>query len=204
MRRSFLLLAVVTWGLLGCERPTVPPAPKSPEATTSTTSTSSEPGKVAATESSTPAQEKKPEPAVINPNRIYQLSDLQIGTIKAGGKEIKVTVMDTTGKRQEGMMFLTAAEADPKQGMLFVFGSDQAAGRGFWMHNTLIPLDIIYISSKGKVIKVAHGKVKDDTNLASPAAYRNVLELVGGQAAKLGIKEGTPVEIPSLLTANAE
>jgi uncharacterized membrane protein (UPF0127 family) len=88
--------------------------------------------------------------------------------------------------------------------MLFLFPVIQAADRyhGFWMHNTFIPLDIIYIDKDKKVVNIAHGKVKDDTTLLPKASYFYVLEVKAGVAAKYGIKPGTKFQIPASLKAN--
>ena len=76
------------------------------------------------------------------------------------------------------------------QGMWFVFPGERK--RQFWMKNTLIPLDIIFINSKLKVINVIHRAQPETlTPRRSKAPAQYVLELVGGQAKRRGIKPGT-------------
>ncbi len=138
---------------------------------------------------------------VRNPNRAFQLSSLKVSKLVAAGHSLTVWVMDTENKREEGMMFLTDHEVKSNQGMIFLFSSVQAGDRdhGFWMHNTLIPLDIIYISAAKKVLNIAEGKVQNDTSLPATGAYLYVVELKQGTAKKLGIKPGTKFEIPTSL-----
>lgn len=141
-------------------------------------------------------------PTVGNPNRVYQLKDLKKVEVSIKGHRTRLWVMDDEAKQQEGMMFLTEGDVKPDEGMLFAFPSIQAgknpdgSHQGFWMHNTLIPLDIVYLSPAGKVLNVAHGKVQDDTNLPAGGPYRNVIELKAGTAARYGLKTGDVVTIP--------
>lgn len=132
-----------------------------------------------------------------NINRAFQLASLDKRTLKVNGKAIDAWIMDSEPKRMEGMMFLTNKDVRDDQGMLFVFANAQKPSDGFWMHNTLIPLDIVYIASDKKVINIQRGKPQNDTSLPASGSYFYTLELKGGQAEKLGIKPGTPVEIPN-------
>lgn len=135
--------------------------------------------------------------------RLYPVADLATAEIKVAGKPLKVWLMDDPGKRQEGMMFLKAADVPKGMGMLFVFPNVQAKGRGFWMHNTLIPLDITYISAKGRAMSTVTGKPQDDTNLPSKDEFQFVLELPAGEAAKRGIRAGTQFSIPANLVKSS-
>jgi len=136
---------------------------------------------------------------VTNPNRIHQLKSLKVAKLTAAGHTIEAWVMDTVGKNEEGMMFLTDKEVKSSQGMIFLFPTIQPSDRAhsFWMHNTLIPLDIIYISAGKRVVNIAAGKIQDDTPLSARAPYLYVVELKQGTAKKFGIKAGTKFEIPS-------
>lgn len=138
---------------------------------------------------------------VTNPYRIHQLRSLKVAKLTVAHHDINAWVMDSDAKNQEGMMFLTDKEVKSDQGMIFLFPGVQPADmrHGFWMHNTLIPLDIIYISSTKKVVSIAEGKVQDDTTLPPKGPYLYVLELKQGTAKKLGIKPGTKFDIPSTL-----
>ena len=86
-------------------------------------------------------------------------------------------------------MFRTAMA--PDEGM--IFPNQVPEQRSFWMHNTVIPLDIIYIGPDRKVLNIVHGEPYDDTPLPSSGPAINVLELNAGRSAELGIKPGDAV-----------
>ena len=74
-------------------------------------------------------------------------------------------------------------------GMLFVFNDDRP--RAFWMKNTYIPLDIIYISGNGEIVSIAKDtKPLDETSVPSYLPARFALELNAGLTDKLDIEEG--------------
>lgn len=101
---------------------------------------------------------------------------------------IHVTVARRPQERERGLMFVESLASD--QGMWFVFPRERM--RQFWMKNTLIPLDIIFVNSKLTVINVIHRalpKSLDARRSKAPAQY--VLELAGGQAKARGLKSGT-------------
>lgn len=80
----------------------------------------------------------------------------------------------------------------PDRGMLFPYNPPQRAA--FWMKNTLIPLDILYIAPDGRVLSIARNAVPhDETPLPSGGLVRGVLEIPGGRAAQLGILPGDRV-----------
>lgn len=137
--------------------------------------------------------------AQTNPKRIYQLKDYGVAPISVGKAKLKAWIADTDSKRQEGMMFLTDKEVPKDGAMLFVFPS--AAERKFWMHNTLIPLDIAYIDEKFVVISVAAMKAKDDSGVPSKGAAMYVLEMKNGAFKRLGIKVGQKLVIPTNIKA---
>lgn len=85
-----------------------------------------------------------------------------------------------------GLMFVEKM-ADEK-GMLFL--NDQEGPLAYWMKNTLIPLDIIFIDAKGYILNIQHGRPQDLTPLPSAGPAMAVLELNGGLTGKLGIKPG--------------
>lgn len=134
-----------------------------------------------------------------NPNRLYQLSELKTATLAYGGKKLKAWVMDSTAKRQEGMMFLTDREVPANGAMLFVFAGQRPLS--FWMKNTLIPLDIAYLDAKGTVVSVHVLAPKDERGVpaAKPAKY--ALEMKRGAFKRLGIRAGTRFSIPGFVKA---
>ena len=86
-------------------------------------------------------------------------------------------------------MFLTDREVKATEGFLFAFPRSEP--RSFWMRNTVIPLDIIYLDSKGKVLNIQKGEPFKEFGLPSDGPSQYVLELKGGYAAKYGIKKGS-------------
>jgi len=189
--KSRLAFGLVLLFAGGCQPPETPIIRPSTE--TPSTSTTPEATQASASTS----------PEVKNPNRVHQLDSLESVTLKANGKSFPAWVMDDDSKRAEGMMFLTESEVKPDEGMIFVFEEVRDASHGFWMHNTLLPLDIIYIGADGKVVSIAHGKPQDDTELPPKGSFQFVLELRGGGADRFGIKPGTTVEIPKGLVEKA-
>jgi uncharacterized membrane protein (UPF0127 family) len=96
-----------------------------------------------------------------------------------------------TGQQQElGLMYRTQMGAD--EGMIFPMKPPRLAT--FWMHNTVLPLDIIFIGTDGRIITIAANAVPyDDSTIPSGGVASGVLELNGGRAAQLGIKVGDRV-----------
>jgi uncharacterized membrane protein (UPF0127 family) len=80
------------------------------------------------------------------------------------------------------------------RGMIFLFPVERSGG--FWMQNTLIPLDIAYLSAEGEVLSIAHGKPLDTTILDPGLVYRHVLEVNGGWFERHGLGVGSKVSIP--------
>ena len=80
----------------------------------------------------------------------------------------------------------------PNRGMIFPLNPPQQIA--FWMKNTLIPLDIIFIGSNGKINRIADAKPLDETPLPSGEPAAAVLEIRGGRSAELGIRAGDKVD----------
>ena len=79
----------------------------------------------------------------------------------------------------------------PDRGMIFPYDPPQDVS--FWMKNTLIPLDIIYIRANGTIARIVNAQPMDITPLPSGEPVALVLEIRGGRAAELGIREGDKV-----------
>jgi len=104
----------------------------------------------------------------------------------------------TGAQQRKGLMNRTEMAADA--GMLFFFGDEDE--RSFWMKNTLIPLDIIFIKKDGTILNIHENAVPHDlTSVKSEGPAAAALELNGGRAAELGIKPGD--KIHHLLFNNA-
>lgn len=131
-----------------------------------------------------------------NPKRLYQLADLQKAKIEIDGKSISVWVMNDEGKREEGMMWLDDKDVKNDEGMLFVFPAVQPVQNGFWMQNTVLPLDIMYFSHAGKLINTQEGKPFDETSLKPTSPYLYVVEMKQGSAKRLGFRPGSSLVVP--------
>ena len=146
------------------------------------------------------AEPPKPKSkAGTNPNRINQLADLKKVDLSLKGHPVHLWLMDDEGKQREGMMFLTDGEVKADEGMLFAFDAVQPNdGRhSFWMQNTILPLDIVYLSPQGKVLNVGKGVPYRESPSVAPAGdYLNVIELKAGTAARYGLKPGDVVKVP--------
>jgi len=115
--------------------------------------------------------------------------------------ELSVEIADTGEERARGLMFRRDLPAG--HGMLFIYESPQPVS--FWMRNTLIALDMIFIDARGEVRHVhPMARPLDETPIpgaapGDPAPERlMVLEVPGGDAARLGIHPGMVLSHPAL------
>ncbi len=117
-----------------------------------------------------------------------------------GEARFTVELADDPAERAQGLMNRESLGAS--QGMLFVYERPQRAA--FWMRNTLIPLDMIFIGPAGRVLGVHPEAVPlDETPIDGGAGVQYVLEINGGLAGRIGIGPGTEVRHPSLGAAAA-
>jgi uncharacterized membrane protein (UPF0127 family) len=122
----------------------------------------------------------------------FQKSSLVIVT---ASREIKfdVELALNEAERSRGLMF--REKLGPYDGMLFDF--QQEAPVSFWMKNTLIPLDMVFIAADGTIRHVHANAVPLSTDtIPSGFPVRGVLEINGGSARLLGIKPGDKVRHP--------
>jgi hypothetical protein len=117
----------------------------------------------------------------------------------SGGEEVPVRVelATTPEARQLGLMYRDSLAAGA--GMLFVFPS--AAVQSFWMRNTRIPLDILFIDDAQRIVRLhAETTPYSEASLPSGKPVRFVLEVPGGFSAANGIREGDRVDLGPLAT----
>ncbi|HEY1473927.1 MAG TPA: DUF192 domain-containing protein [Pseudolabrys sp.] len=125
----------------------------------------------------------------VGPGRAAGLQTLEIAS-KTGVHAFTVEVVDTEPEREKGLMF--RKELPEGRGMLFDFKRDQEVG--FWMQNTYIPLDMIFIRGDGRILRIAENTEPLSTRIIpSGGAVRAVLEVIGGTARKMGIEPGDRV-----------
>ena len=82
-------------------------------------------------------------------------------------------------------------------GMVFCFDGDEE--RSFWMHNTRIPLDILYVDRLGRIVSIKQMKPYVEDPVPSDGACRYAIELNEGTAAKVGVRAGDILQLPATL-----
>ena len=126
------------------------------------------------------------------PARAAGLEPLQIVTA-SGTHTFQVEIAADDATRERGLM--NRRYMAPDRGMLFEF--DREAPVSFWMKNTYIPLDMIFISPAGVVTNiVADAEPLSERVIPSGPPCAAVLELNGGEAAAIGVKVGDKVRYP--------
>jgi hypothetical protein len=121
--------------------------------------------------------------------------DLALLETPQGRVQFHVEIADDGAERSQGLM--NRENLARSAGMLFVY--EEPVEVGFWMKNTLIPLDMIFIDESGAVISVhANARPHDLTPIDSGGPVRFVLEINGGLSQKLGIAPGTLLAHPAV------
>lgn len=111
-----------------------------------------------------------------------------------GSAQFTVELADDPAEQAQGLMHRT--EMPLSAGMYFVNARPRRTS--FWMRNTLIPLDMLFIDSSGVVQRIHSNAVPhDETPIPSGAIVLTVLEINGGLAERLGITEGSEVRHPA-------
>jgi hypothetical protein len=106
-----------------------------------------------------------------------------------------VEVADDPAEQAQGLMHRESLASGA--GMLFLYESPRPVS--FWMRNTLIPLDMIFLDETGAVLRVHPEAVPlDETPIDGGPGVQAVLEINGGLAARLGIAPGTVLRHPGL------
>ena len=116
--------------------------------------------------------------------------------VESGGRAhaVLVEVAADPAARERGLMFRRRLEEG--RGMLFVFEEEQE--QSFWMKNTLIPLDMIFVSAEGRVVTVISRAepLSLSPRIGGPCRY--VLEVPGGWAEARGVKRGDRVRLENV------
>ncbi len=129
---------------------------------------------------------------VVGPARSAALKTLEI--VSATGVHVfSVEIADTEPAREKGLMFRKSLPDG--QGMLFDFHREQDVS--FWMKNTYVPLDMIFIRANGRILRIAENTEPLSTKLVpSEGEVLGVLEVAGGTCHRLGIRPGDRVAFP--------
>lgn len=115
-----------------------------------------------------------------------------------GVERVNVEIAATDEARATGLMYREALGQD--EGMLFVFARDEV--HSFWMRNTLIPLDMIFIAADGTIVGIVHSaQPRTDTPRSVGKPSRYVLEVPGGWSVARGVEAGDRVTVAAALEA---
>jgi uncharacterized membrane protein (UPF0127 family) len=111
------------------------------------------------------------------------------------GSVYSVELARTPEEHQQGLMYRESLP--PQHGMLFLFG--EASVQKFWMKNTMIPLDMIWLDRDGRVVFVSADtppcKADPCAGYGPDTPAVNVLEIAGGLAAKEAVKPGAVLKV---------
>lgn len=138
--------------------------------------------------------EQLPETAATATAQTHPVSGLEIVpvtlTTATGTHVIQAEVADTPQTQARGLMFRTELGSD--EGMIFPYAAPRELG--FWMRNTVIPLDLIFIDDARTVINIEQGEPYSEESIRSDRPGIAVLELAEGRASELGLEPGDSVE----------
>lgn len=110
------------------------------------------------------------------------------GQLKA---EFDIEIVETEAELQRGLKYRESME--PNQGMLFIF--DGSRSHSFWMQDTYISLDMLFIDYDNTIFNIAKDTVPFSTDLVEPGGYNKyTLELIAGSTERLSIQKGDKIE----------
>ncbi|MER8692375.1 DUF192 domain-containing protein [Mesorhizobium opportunistum] len=121
-----------------------------------------------------------------------------VAVTKSGERSFSIEVADNEAEREAGLMFREDMADD--HGMLFVF--DETREVNFWMKNTPMPLDLIFVGQDGRIRAIEQGEPQSEAIVSPREPVRFVLELKAGTAARDGIADGDLLRHPAIGTAS--
>lgn len=136
-----------------------------------------------------------PSDASSSARRKYPLDTLPTSTITVNNHTLRVWLALDADRQAEGLMFVPEREIADDQGMLFVFPQERLLS--FWMQNTPTSLDIAYARSDGTIVKTYTLPPYTLSSFSSIEPARVALEMKAGSFARLQIKVGDRLVIPS-------
>lgn len=120
----------------------------------------------------------------------FQEDELSIETQKGEVFHFNIELALSPAQQAQGLMNRTVMAED--SGMLFIFNA--VSKHAFWMKDTLIPLDMLFLSADGTIHHIHHNaRPQDLTSITAKFPSKAILELKGGTADRLGIDEGDKV-----------
>lgn len=139
----------------------------------------------------------EPSPASTGMPAIRKLPTTQM---TLAGKRFTLEVADDDAERMRGLMNRPTLGTD--EGMIFIFPDAQR--RKFWMKDTFLPLDIVYLDANGTILNIPALYPQDLTNVPSDGPAMFAIELNQGTADRIGLKPGDRIEIPAALRAGVQ
>lgn len=121
-----------------------------------------------------------------------------VAVTKGGERSFSIEVADTSAEREAGLMFRENMADD--HGMLFVFDGERDVS--FWMKNTPMPLDLVFVGQDGKIRAIKRGEPQSEAIISPGKPVRFVLELKAGTTAKDGIEDGDLLRHPAIAHAD--
>lgn len=132
----------------------------------------------------------RPAPA---PTTGPQPQRLPTTAMKLGDEQVTLQIANDEQEREIGLMYVPSMPAD--HGMIFVFPDED--DRGFWMKNTAIALDVLFVDAQGKIVSIGTMKPFNLVSTYSDGPAKYVIELNAGVAAKLKLAQGQQLAIPA-------
>lgn len=124
----------------------------------------------------------------------FERASLVVETLNGGRYTFAVEIARTPAQHAQGLMF--REQMDSEAGMLFVNPEERPVA--FWMKNTFIPLDMLFIRADGRILTIHPMATPHSTeSIASAGPVKAVLEINGGLAARLGIRPGDRIRHPA-------
>ncbi len=117
-----------------------------------------------------------------------------VAVTQGGERSFSIEIADDAAERSAGLMFRETMADD--HGMLFVF--QETRDVAFWMKNTPMPLDLVFVGQDGRVRAVLYGEPQSEAVIDPGEPARFVLELKAGTAARQGIKAGDLLRHPAI------
>jgi uncharacterized membrane protein (UPF0127 family) len=134
----------------------------------------------------------QPTAAATQPASAASNSRLPTTRMGIGNETFTLEIAYRPEDQETGLMNRKSMPDD--HGMIFVFPAER--NLTFWMKNTLIPLDILYLDRAGRVVSVKHMKPLDESAVPSDGPAMYAIELNAGAAARAGAKAGDQIKVP--------
>ena len=140
------------------------------------------------------------------PNEPNALDSMPLADVKIGDHTFRAWVADDPEERERGLMHVTAEQIKPlpdgtERAMIFVFPAEMR--NGFWMKNTVIPLDIAFIRTDATIVNILTMAPLDTRHSYPKGPYRYALEVRANTFSALKVRSGHKVTIPQSLLKDA-